>query len=304
MIVGSHALLETTNIVGTGNNMRSIGSMIYDRLAYLDPDLKVIPWAAESWTRIDPRNWDIKLRAGMKFHDGHPVTVEDLKFTFDFMLKWDRGNFWTVNQFLESTAIRDASNGIFRFTFKEPYGQFESYFLQLNVILPKHIWQNMMAEQGVGDDPRRLRIDKPIGSGPFKFGRYRKDAELQLIADKKGPFQQAQHRRALGRVTPTMDGLLGRLPARRSTSSNRATHLTPSQVKQLEASSTSPSCRTPNLNWLHALLRVSTCRGVIMNSSAPGGNLWIAISDQVAWKAPGGLRRRNSPSWSGAPGST
>ena len=55
MIVGSHALLETTNIVGTGNNMRSIGSMIYDRLAYIDPDLKVIPWAAESWTRVSIR---------------------------------------------------------------------------------------------------------------------------------------------------------------------------------------------------------------------------------------------------------
>ena len=33
MLAGSHALLETTNIVGTGNNMRSIGSMVRSRLA-------------------------------------------------------------------------------------------------------------------------------------------------------------------------------------------------------------------------------------------------------------------------------
>ena len=257
MIVGSHALLETTNIVGTGNNMRSIGSMIYDRLAYIDPDLRVIPWAAESWTRIDPRSWDIKLRAGMRFHDGHPVTVEDLKFTFDFMLKWDRGNFWTVNQFLESTAIRDASNGIFRFTFKEPYGQFETYFLQLNVILPKHIWQNMMAEQGVGDDPRRLRIDRPIGSGPFKFGRYRKDAELQLIADKSH-FSKPSIDELWVVVTPTMDGLLGRLQSQDiDFIESSDTHLTPSQVKQLEASKHISVVRTPDLNWLHAVPRVS-----------------------------------------------
>jgi peptide/nickel transport system substrate-binding protein len=257
MIVGSHALLETTNIVATGNNMRTIGSMIYDRLAYIDADLKIIPWAAESWTRIDPRNWDIKLRPGMKFHDGHPVTVEDLKFTFDFMLKWERGNFWTTNQFLESTTIRDASNGILRATFKEPYGQFESYFLQLNVILPKHIWQNIMAEQGVGDDPRRLRIDRPIGSGPFKFGRYRKDAELQLIADKNH-FSKPSIDELWVVVTPTMDGLLGRLQSQDiDFIESSDTHLTPSQVKQLETFKHISVVRTPDLNWLHAVPRIS-----------------------------------------------
>jgi len=257
MIVGSHALLETTNIVATGNNMRTIGSMIYDRLAYIDADLKIIPWAAESWTRIDPRNWDIKLRPGMKFHDGHPVTVEDLKFTFDFMLKWERGNFWTTNQFLESTTIKDASNGILRATFKEPYGQFESYFLQLNVILPKHIWQNIMAEQGVGDDPRRLRIDRPIGSGPFKFGRYRKDAELQLIADKDH-FSKPSIDELWVVVTPTMDGLLGRLQSQDiDFIESSDTHLTPSQVKQLETFKHISVVRTPDLNWLHAVPRIS-----------------------------------------------
>jgi ABC-type transport system substrate-binding protein len=55
LVVGMQALLESTNIIAAGNNMRSIGRMIYDRLAYLDPELKVIPWAAESWTRIDDR---------------------------------------------------------------------------------------------------------------------------------------------------------------------------------------------------------------------------------------------------------
>ncbi len=210
MIVGIHSLLETTNIIAAGNNMRAIGRMIYDRLAYLDENLKIIPWAAESWTRVDERTWDIKLRPGMNFHDGKPVTIDDLQFTFDFMLKWERGNFWTANRFLQKTEIKDAANGILRATFKQPYGQFESYFLQLNVILPKHIWQNIMTEQGVGSDPMRVRIDKPIGSGPFKFGRYRADAELQLIADKTH-FSKPSVNEVWAVVTPSIDGLLGRL---------------------------------------------------------------------------------------------
>lgn len=257
MIVGIHSLLETTNIIAAGNNMRAIGRMIYDRLAYMDEDLKIIPWAAESWTRVDDRTWDIKLRPGMMFHDGKPVTVEDLQFTFEFMLKWERGNFWTANQYLESTAIQDAANGVVRVRFKEPYGQFESYFLQLNVILPKHIWQNIMTEQNAGQDPMRLRIDKPIGSGPFKFGRYRKDAELQLIADKTH-FSKPSVDEVWAVVTPSIDGLLGRLESGDiDLIESSDTHLTPSQAKQLAGSSSVTIVKTPDLNWLHGVVRVS-----------------------------------------------
>jgi peptide/nickel transport system substrate-binding protein len=257
MVVGMQALLETTNIIAAGNNMRSIGRMIYDRLAYLDADLKIIPWAIESWNRVDDRTWDLKLRPGMTFHDGKPVTIQDLQFTFDFMLKWERGIFWTANQFLESTAIKDEANGILRTVFKEPYGQFESYFLQLNVILPKHIWQNIMTEQGVGDDPRRLRIDKPIGSGPFSFGRYTKESQLQLSAHKNH-FSKPSVEEVWIVVTPTIDGLLGRLESQEidliESSDN---HLTPSQIKQLEKSPHIKTVRTPDINWLHGVPRIS-----------------------------------------------
>jgi peptide/nickel transport system substrate-binding protein len=257
MIVGIHSLLETTSIIAAGNNMRAIGRMIYDRLAYMDENLKIIPWACESWTRIDDRTWDMKLRPGMTFHDGKPVTIDDLQFTFDFMLKYERGNFWTANMFLAKTEIQDAANGILRATFKQPYGQFESYFLQLNVILPKHIWQNIMAEQGVGDDPMRVRIDKPIGSGPFKFGRYRKDAELQLIADKTH-FSKPSIDEVWAVATPSIDGLLGRLQSGDiDLIESSDTHLTPSQAKQLADSPGIAIVRTPDLNWLHGVPRPS-----------------------------------------------
>ena len=46
LMVGSTALLDTTNIIAATNTMRNIGRMIYDRLAFMSPDLKPIPWAA------------------------------------------------------------------------------------------------------------------------------------------------------------------------------------------------------------------------------------------------------------------
>lgn len=255
--VGMTALLETTNILAASNNMRSIGRMIYDRLAYFDEHLNVIPWAAESWQRVDERTWDIKLRAGMTFHDGKPVTVRDLKFTLDFMQRWERGIFWTANRFLESTEVRDETAGVLRARFKEPYGQFESYFMQLNVILPQHLFQNIMQEQGVGDDPRRLRIEKPIGSGPFKFGRHRKDTELQLIADK-AHFSKPTVDEVWVVAVPTLDGLLGRLASQEiDFIESSDIVLSPSQAKQAEQSKHVTVVRTGDVGWLHGVCRIS-----------------------------------------------
>src|SRR3546814_14110337 len=61
----------------------------------------------------------------MEFHDGKPVTVEDLKFTLDFLMKYDRGFFWTANQYLERCEIKDAAARTVTLHFKEPYGAFE-----------------------------------------------------------------------------------------------------------------------------------------------------------------------------------
>ncbi|MBM3567412.1 MAG: hypothetical protein FJX46_01505 [Alphaproteobacteria bacterium] len=255
--VGMTNLLETTNLLGATNNMRAIGRMIYDRLAYYDENLNVIPWAVESWRRLDERTWDLTLRKGMEFHDGRPVTVRDLKFTLDFMVKYERGIFWTANRFLESAEIVDEANGVLRTRFKQPYGQFESYFMQLNVVLPQHIWGNIMEEQNTAGDPRRLRIDTPIGSGPYRFGRHRKDTELQLIANKKH-FDPPQVDDIWVVVTPSLDGLMGRLESREIDvieSSNIS--LTPSQAAQLAKSSHVRIERTPDVNWLHGVVRAS-----------------------------------------------
>lgn len=255
--VGITTLLETTNIFAATDNMRAVGRMIYDRLAYFDKDLNIVPWALESWTRVDDKAWDVKLRPGMTFHDGRPVTVQDLQFTFDFMRQYDRGIFWTANRFLEGTSILDESAGTLRFSFKEPYGPFASYFLQLNVILPKHIWQNIMRQQNVADDPRQIRMDRPIGSGPFKFGRHRRDTDLQLTAHEDH-FSRPSVKEIWAIATPTVDGLLGRLQTGEIDfieSSN--TLLTPSQAKQFDGSRTVSVLRTPDVNWYHGVCRAS-----------------------------------------------
>ena len=202
--------------------------MIYDRLAYLDKDLKVIPWALESWKKVDNRTWDVKLRGGMKFHDGKPVTVDDLKFTMDFVCKYDRAEFWVSDQFLEKTEILDRTNRMVRFTFKQPYGQFETEFLLVNVILPKHIFEGLMEKQKVGDNARHLQIPEPMGSGPFKWGQHKKDAELLLVANKDH-FHAPKIEELLFVCIPTVDGIMGRLETQEIDFIETGIVLTPSQ---------------------------------------------------------------------------
>lgn len=114
-----------------------------------------------------------------------------------------------------------------------------------------------MQEQGVGDNPRQLRIDRPIGSGPFRFGRHRKDTELQLIANKDH-FSKPQIDEIWAVVTPTLDGLLGRLESQEiDFIESSDTTLSPSQAKQLEKSRHIKIVNTSDINWLHGVVRIS-----------------------------------------------
>jgi peptide/nickel transport system substrate-binding protein len=191
----------------------------------------------------------------MKFHDGKPVTVEDLKFTFDFMLKYERGIFWTANQFLESAEIQDRDNRILRLRFKKSYGEFENYFLQLNVILPKHLFDGIMEKQKVGENPRLLQIPHPIGSGPFKFGPYKKDVEMILIANKEH-FHAPKVDELLYVVIPSADGMLGRLETQEIDIAEEL-YLKPSQVNQLKKLKHLSIVRTPDIMWFHGVTRPS-----------------------------------------------
>jgi peptide/nickel transport system substrate-binding protein len=256
VVIGQMASIDTTNILGTSSQRyRSIGRMIYDRLAFLDKDLNVIPWALESWQKVDNRTWDVKLRGGMKFHDGKPVTVDDLKFTFDFTMKYERGQLWTANELLEKVEILDRTNRIVRFTFMKPYGQFEEYFLLINIILPKHLFDGIMEKQMKGNDPRKLEIPHPIGSGPFKFGSYKRDSELLLIANKDH-FNAPKIDELLFVVVPSIDGILGRLESEEIDFGEDA-FLTPSQAKQLGRYKHLSMVKTPDINWYHAVPMIS-----------------------------------------------
>lgn len=66
----------------TGNN-QNVAQSIFDRLVQTDAAINMEPALAVSWTNTDPLTWEVKLREGVKFHDGNPLTAEDVIFSLD-----------------------------------------------------------------------------------------------------------------------------------------------------------------------------------------------------------------------------
>ena len=59
----------------------SLNGQIYETLVTRDRQLQIVPGLATSWQQTGPLSWRFKLRQGVKFHDGAPLTVEDVVFS-------------------------------------------------------------------------------------------------------------------------------------------------------------------------------------------------------------------------------
>ena len=147
---------------------------IYDTLMRIGPDAKPQLWAASGYKWLDENTIDVTIRDGMTFHDGKPVTLEDVKFSFEYCRK--SAYLLSFLENLESVEITPEK--AVRLKLKAPDAGFLLTVLSQVYILPKHIW-------GEIENPATFANDTPIGSGPFKFDYYRRDEELSLKAFKE-----------------------------------------------------------------------------------------------------------------------
>ncbi len=139
-------------------------------LVKFTPDLKLAPCLAERW-EISPDGKAVTfyLRRNAKWHDGTPVTAEDVKFTYEANLKH---HFMTNcnliwEPFFERAEIKDPWT--ITCHFKRPVAYAALVEEAGNYMLPKHIWENIVA---TGDPRKATGQELMIGNGPFIFERY------------------------------------------------------------------------------------------------------------------------------------
>ena len=59
----------------------SINQHVYERLVARDKQLNIVPGLATEWRQLSPLVWRFKIRQGVKFHDGSPMTADDVVFS-------------------------------------------------------------------------------------------------------------------------------------------------------------------------------------------------------------------------------
>ena len=88
--------------LGTDAQSERVGALIFDALVRKAPDFTFQPWLAESWSQPDPLTLIFKIRRGVLFHNGQPLTSRDVAFSIDSMhdgtlITSKSGNFASVD---------------------------------------------------------------------------------------------------------------------------------------------------------------------------------------------------------------
>lgn len=174
-------------VASTNEDLKNL-ALLYDTLVVLAPDGSPRMWLAESIDVIDDVTVDVKIREGHTFSDGKPVTSEDVKFSFDYMKKWESAYFTKYLERLESVSIIDPQT--VRFKLNQPYAPFVMNTLGQVYILPQHVWATLVEDLGIAK-PQDFGNDNPVGSGPYTLN-YRKEGQEQYFTARKDHFGKPQ----------------------------------------------------------------------------------------------------------------
>jgi peptide/nickel transport system substrate-binding protein len=148
-----------------------LGYHVFDHLAARDLKTgKVGPSLATSWRTLDDTTWEVKLRQGVKFHDGSPFTARDVKATFDRVLNPElkltaRGNHAKI----KSVEVVDDSTA--RFKTDGPYPLF----------VERLTAQVMQSEKVIKDKGHEWMQENPVGTGPYKLVKWNKKQDHLLV---------------------------------------------------------------------------------------------------------------------------
>jgi peptide/nickel transport system substrate-binding protein len=147
---------------------------LYDALTRWDNTLKLQPGLATSWKNVNETTWEFTLRQGVKFHDGAPLTAEDVKATLERNLQPGK----TVVQpgFATIEAVQIVNPTTIRIVTKKPDPLLLVRVAQMGAqILPARL----TTDEGVKELAR-----KPIGTGAYKFVEWVKDERLVMEANR------------------------------------------------------------------------------------------------------------------------
>lgn len=165
---------------------RDLASLIYSGLLKYNGSGKLVPDLAKSFPEItsDGLSYSVTLRNDAKWHDGIPVTADDVVFTIQIAQNQDYGVPTSIRAAWKGVEVTSTSENVVIFRIKNKYAQFPNN-LTLG-ILPKHLWQDV---KPINFGLSELNV-KPIGSGPYVFKSFLKNNLGQIASYKLVAWEQ------------------------------------------------------------------------------------------------------------------
>jgi peptide/nickel transport system substrate-binding protein len=148
----------------------------HDTLVRFSPDLQPLPQLAESWeSSPDGARWTFRIRRDARWHDGAPVTPEDVKFTFEYLGERNSASAWIKDLVKDITVDGQAVT----FELTKPYSPFLINGGFIVRILPKHIWKDITDPFQPGD------AAIAVGCGPFRLDGF--DPDGGVVRFRRSP---------------------------------------------------------------------------------------------------------------------
>ncbi|MBA2459296.1 MAG: ABC transporter substrate-binding protein [Gemmatimonadales bacterium] len=187
---------------------RDIVDLVFERLATLAPEGAPIdtaayrPGLAASWERVDSLSWRFHLRPNARWHDGRPVTAEDVVFSFEAYADSAVGAVAQSSIAGQVTAsAADDSTVLVRF---RRSGAEQLYDATYHVrVLPKHVWDSIPRTEWPAD----TSLARLVGSGPYRPVAWIRGQHFILAADTAGK-QPPEIRRLIWRFARDADAAL------------------------------------------------------------------------------------------------
>lgn len=162
-------------IITTAHITRNHGYMIYDVLLAQDEDFQPHPQMADWEVSDDELVYTFTLRDDLVFHDGEPVTSEDVVASLERWGQIDSGGqqIFDVTESLEATDEKTVT-----WTLSEPFAP------MLLVLSKQSARPAFIMPKRVAETPADSSIDEYVGSGPFVFNEDEFDPGQKVVYDK------------------------------------------------------------------------------------------------------------------------
>jgi peptide/nickel transport system substrate-binding protein len=148
----------------------SVQANLFEGLVEFDPQMKIRPLLAQSWENPDDLTWVFKLRPNVRFHDGSPLTADDVVFSLarakGYQASALKADFVMVDSIVKSDSLT------VKLKTRKPYPLLLNRLVNA-FIVPLALMERM-GDQGFAQ--------KPVGTGPYRFESFPPGGPLTLAA--------------------------------------------------------------------------------------------------------------------------